>query len=156
MGLARATIMDLNSLAVYDDEELELTMDFIKKLSDRREQVRFQWLKMEQGTFFGQAPPTADFNEARASLIKLDVMLRSSIVEDSEEISWWRNLVKIIDTFLQAQSAVPTCSLPMTPPTNMATLPSWPCDESASVTNELSGTLPHQSSVTSAQEQSIR
>ncbi|KAH9410181.1 hypothetical protein TYRP_009937 [Tyrophagus putrescentiae] len=147
--------MDLNSLAVYDDEELELTMDFIKKLSDRREQVRFQWLKMEQGTFFGQAPPTADFNMARASLIKLNVKLRSSIVEDLEEISWWRNLVKVIETFLQAQSAMPTCTLPMTLLTNMAKLPRWPCNESASVTNEPSGTLSHQSPVTSAREQSV-
>ena len=37
MDLARATIMDLDSLAVYNDEELELTMNSIKKLSDRRE-----------------------------------------------------------------------------------------------------------------------
>ncbi len=51
-------IIELNSLAVYDDDD-ELTDDSVRQLSDRRDRLRLRLMEMEGGTWHGQAPPTA-------------------------------------------------------------------------------------------------
>ncbi len=115
-------IIELNSLAVYEDE---LTDDSVKQLSDRRDRLRLWLMEMEGGTWHGQAPPTAEYDVVRFSLIRLDCLLDSIVVEDREEFSWWRGKIKTIDTFFQAQSVVPTFTLSLIHPSNTATQLSW-------------------------------
>ena len=50
-----------------------------------------------------------EYYVVRATLVRLDSQLHSIVEEDQKLFSWWRDKIKVIDTFIQAQSAVPTC-----------------------------------------------
>ena len=149
MNSTLATIIELDNLEVNDDNDGELTDDSVKNLSDHRDCVRLQLILMEGGTWYGQALPMLEYYVVRATLVRLDSQLHSIVEEDQKLFSWWRDKIKVIDTFIQAQSAVPTCTLPVVPQTNVAMLSSWPCEKSVSETDEPAYAVTHQSSMTS-------